>query len=364
MKIFEIVPTLDSGGAERFVVDICNELSKTADVTLVTLHSIETRGFYKNEISDRIRIISLNQKRRLDIKCLLNLNALILREKPDVIHTHLRAFEYLSFSMLLFRKIKYFHTVHSDAFKESGTKLSFCLKKFIFKNDLCEPVTISNISQESFYRAYSLPSSLIYNGRCTSTYSISSSVYNEIQLYRKTNKTRILLNVARIVSLKNQIMMCEIVKELVDADFDVVLLIIGKKETVEIVSAIENLKCENIYLLGEKMNPREYMSLVDAFCLSSEYEGMPISLIEAFSVGLVPICTPVGGIVDMIENGKNGFLSSDLSSFSYRDVVRKFLLMTQDEINTIKQNSLLSFNNFTIEDCANKYLSIFSVSSI
>lgn len=37
-----------------------------------------------------------------------------------------------------------------------------------------------------------------------------------------------------------------------------------------------------MHLLGTKMNPRDYMAAADAFCLSSIYEGMPITLIECF----------------------------------------------------------------------------------
>ena len=41
MKILEIIPQLSSGGGERFVVDLCNELSKEHDVTLMVLHSLD-----------------------------------------------------------------------------------------------------------------------------------------------------------------------------------------------------------------------------------------------------------------------------------------------------------------------------------
>lgn len=42
----------------------------------------------------------------------------------------------------------------------------------------------------------------------------------------------------------------------------------------------------------------------DAYALCSSYEGMPISLIEAIGVGCIPVCTPVGGIVDVVHNGE------------------------------------------------------------
>ena len=49
MKILEIIPQLSSGGGERFVVDLCNELSKEHDVTLMVLHSLDKVDFYLKE---------------------------------------------------------------------------------------------------------------------------------------------------------------------------------------------------------------------------------------------------------------------------------------------------------------------------
>ena len=63
MRILEIIPQLSSGGAERFVVDLCNELSISNDVTLLVFHNLEQYGFYANELSDKVRIISLNKKK-------------------------------------------------------------------------------------------------------------------------------------------------------------------------------------------------------------------------------------------------------------------------------------------------------------
>jgi glycosyltransferase involved in cell wall biosynthesis len=50
-------------------------------------------------------------------------------------------------------------------------------------------------------------------------------------------------------------------------------------------------------------------SLYHVFVLLSDYEGLPISLMESMGVGLVPICTNIrSGISELIDNGKNGIL--------------------------------------------------------
>ena len=66
MKIFEIIPQLSSGGAERFTIDLCNELSKEHDVTLVVLHSVEKFGFYADELSPKVHLVSMNKRMGFD----------------------------------------------------------------------------------------------------------------------------------------------------------------------------------------------------------------------------------------------------------------------------------------------------------
>lgn len=51
----------------------------------------------------------------------------------------------------------------------------------------------------------------------------------------------------------------------------------------------------------------------DIFCLSSNFEGMPITLLEASLAGLPAVSTPVCGAVDLIKDGVNGFLSKSHS---------------------------------------------------
>ena len=59
MKILQVIPHLGSGGAERFVVDLSNELSKQGhEVVLLTFYDLEGKyGFYKNDIKELNRFL-------------------------------------------------------------------------------------------------------------------------------------------------------------------------------------------------------------------------------------------------------------------------------------------------------------------
>ena len=135
MKILEIIPQLSSGGGERFVVDLCNELSKEHDVTLMVLHSLDKVDFYLKEVSNNVRVVSMNKRMGLDIGLLFRVYRYIHREKPDVVHTHLRAIMYIAFAIMRKNGVMYCHTVHSAADKEAGGFfISSGMRKFCRSN--------------------------------------------------------------------------------------------------------------------------------------------------------------------------------------------------------------------------------------
>lgn len=68
------------------------------------------------------------------------------------------------------------------------------------------------------------------------------------------------------------------------------------------------------------------MSELDVFCLASRTEGLPMALLEAMAIGVVPIATPVGGIPDIIRDGIDGFLVER----NVESIAAKILLLVGD----------------------------------
>jgi glycosyltransferase involved in cell wall biosynthesis/O-antigen/teichoic acid export membrane protein len=64
----------------------------------------------------------------------------------------------------------------------------------------------------------------------------------------------------------------------------------------------------DVRFLGELHDPVPYMQAADCFTLPSFTEGQPISLLEAMSVGLPCVATAIGGIAEVLENGRTGVL--------------------------------------------------------
>lgn len=362
MKILEIIPTLSSGGAERFVIDLCNQLLENEDVQLVTFFPFRKNGFYLQNSNSKLNIISLNKKLGLDISIIYKLYKVIKKYKPDIIHTHLNSFIYLAPLAFLFPKTKFFHTIHSEASAESGDFFSSFIRKFLFKIKKIIPITISKESLKSFINYYGFSTHLIPNGRNINkeTLIISSSVQKEINKYCNHKKKPIIVNLARLMNVKRQPLIAKICKRLYQEGHDFIFLMIGRTENTIILEEIKKLKSPCVHILGEKSNPLEYLMAADGFCLFSSREGLPISLLEALATGTIPICTPVGGIKDLICDGENGILAQDLNEQSCYHALKRFLLLTDSQKKQMKSNTIKTFDPYSMNICASNYLKLFS----
>jgi glycosyltransferase involved in cell wall biosynthesis len=77
------------------------------------------------------------------------------------------------------------------------------------------------------------------------------------------------------------------------------------------------------WLTGDDM--AKTFQRADVFCLPSYNEGVPVALLEAMGYGLPVICTPVGGIPDVIENNINGVFVTPGNVTEIADAIVKIL---------------------------------------
>lgn len=359
MKIIEIIPQLSQGGAERFVIDLCNQLSRNHEVILVVLHKLDHYGFFLHDLAANVKLVCMEKELGFDRNLSFKLHRLLKLEKPDVVHTHLRAFTYILYSAFAYTAPNYFHTVHNQSPEEADGKLGLILRKIAFTTHKIVPVTISEDSQRSFEQTYHTNSLLIYNGRppLQQNLQLQKQAEKEMEAFMQKGQCLTILNVARIDTAKNQLTLAQAVHEInAESHKHVELLIIGRKENKEIINQIETLRSPYVHLLGEREEPRHYMDKADAFCLPSIYEGMPITLIECFSVGCIPLCTPTGGIKNMIKDGVNGMLASGgYDKASIKQLLLRFLQLNEQEKENIRKQSMASYKKYTMSTCASEY---------
>jgi glycosyltransferase involved in cell wall biosynthesis len=99
-------------------------------------------------------------------------------------------------------------------------------------------------------------------------------------------------------------------KKLIDEGLKHSVIILGdgeERENLKNQISEENLK-ETFHLLGTKCNPYPYIKNSDFFILPSQSEAYPLVINEALALQKPIISTNVGGIPEMIDDGKDGIL--------------------------------------------------------
>lgn len=357
MNIIQFIHSLGSGGAEKFVVNLSNQLAKEGhDVTICILLNDSNPNwiFNKQFINPNIKFHSMKFSKGFSLKKVTKVCKYIKSQSPDVVHCHLNVIPYIFPLAILKNKIKFIHTIHNVAEKASGLKIQRNINRYFYKSGHITPITISKeckLSFESFYNLHDI--ACIDNGcpaiKASNRYS---SVRQEINQYKKDDQTKVFVHVARFHPQKNQKLLVEAFNELFSKGFDFTLLIIGNYfDSTEEGKALQSHACQNIHFLGEKSNVGDYLLCADAFCLSSIYEGLPISLIEALSCGITPICTAVGGIPDVITDKITGYLSGCTQS-EYIKALEQFYTKPLEK-DFLKEHFK---KHFSIEECTKQYL--------
>ncbi len=346
IRIVHILGAINSGGAERFVVDLCNQLAKNQHyhVDLISLCKNNSDTIL-DEIATSVHYLSFNKNRGFSLLTLVKLTYWLMRNKPNIVHSHLNAFEYLYGYLLLNSRSNFFHTLHSMAQYECPNFFIIrCLRTFFYKYNKVKPITISQNGSETYQQYYHLDNDdIIANGRPQMLLTNKSNAL--IKTYKTSSESFILLHIGRISEEKNQGLLIQAVQKYNQLESrKCKLLIIGtgkKMLTNELMQLAEGDR--QIEFLGLKRNIADYLGIADVFCLSSTCEGMPMVIIEAFSMGCMAVSTAVGGVTQMIEHGKTGFLSNDLSVDNYYHTLKQALLSPNKK--EFKKNCREEFRN-------------------
>lgn len=361
MKIIQLVYNLGSGGAEKFVVNLSNELSSRGyDVEICALNTdegdIELRSFNIRFIGKGVKYHSLGFKKPgFSLRKVIAVCKYLRRSKADIVHCHLNVIPFI-YPLALFSRIRFVHTIHSVAAHATGKGLQFYSDKLFYRIGKIKPVAISEECRKSFDDLLRVNPVCIENGSVSIAPSQKyNEVKREIESYCPSDKTIRFIHVARLSKEKRQEVLVEAFNRLEAKGVDFVLLVLGAYYDSPDGKKLKENACSRIHFLGMKPNVGDYLLESDAFCLTSEYEGLPISLLEALSAGCTPVCTPAGGVCDVVEDGVYGYLSDGFGVADYLNALNRYVS------NPISRNKLSEYfdNNFSMSVCAGKYIGIY-----
>jgi glycosyltransferase involved in cell wall biosynthesis len=116
---------------------------------------------------------------------------------------------------------------------------------------------------------------------------------------------------------------------------------------------------KQVILLGWRKDIPQLLSSIDIFVLTSLWEGLPISLLEAMAAGLPAVVTDTGGVKDVVSEGKTGFLVEprDMESMAERIVMLLSDAVKRRTIGEIARDSL--GDDFTVARMIDNTVSLY-----
>jgi glycosyltransferase involved in cell wall biosynthesis len=125
-------------------------------------------------------------------------------------------------------------------------------------------------------------------------------------------------------------------------------------------AAVESGLEERIVFLGSRSDVAEQLAESQIFVLSSHWEGLPRSIIEAMRAGLPIVATDVGGCKELVAPGENGFLFPKNDEGALLKVLKELLLDQKERERLGKESRKRFLRSFSFDLMFRATLSVYS----
>lgn len=185
------------------------------------------------------------------------------------------------------------------------------------------------------------------------------------------NNNFLVLTVGFVGSRKGYLDILDAVPQVVKTDESVRFVFVGGEErpgeNYPVLSKIKNQKLDKWVLVTGEVHRSKiplYLATADVFLLPSREEGMPIAILEAMRAGRPIITSTVGGIPEMIEDGRSGILIEPENPGKIVDALRR--LLKNDQLREeLAQGAREGFEKkFETHVCINQLASIYNSMSL
>jgi glycosyltransferase involved in cell wall biosynthesis len=249
----------------------------------------------------------------------------------------------------------------------SSPKKGLSAYKYNYKNIL-KTICVSKAVLDSFKKTLKFKNLhklvVVYDGIKTERAKIINS-FNVRKKYNISNDVTIIGNIANHTRAKDLVTFVKTVNHLVNVlnIKNVCFIQIGKegKYSENFLPLIEEYKLEKyIKILGFVENAFSLMPQFNIYLMSSEREGLPITIYEAFYQKTSVVSTKAGGVAEAITHNVNGLLSEIKD---YKDLAKNILiLIKQPKLKDafVEKSYSLILNKFTTKQLAKNTLSVYN----
>lgn len=324
MKILHITNNLWSGGVTTLLEELLSYLSKENEVTLLLLGKNEEK--YNEEKFKNVKIIFLNQNKLYSIENIFKIRKLI--KENDITHSHLFPSQYITIMASLFLDKKIITTEHTTWNRRRNKILFKPLEKFIYKK-YSKIITVSEAARINLINWVGMKEKItaIPNGVDLEKYTNGKNIRNELWDLKENEK--LICMVARFSKQKDQKTLIKAMKLLPD---EIKCIFVGVGETLEEIKkyVLDNKLDNRIKFLGYRNDVEDILNSIDLNILSTNYEGLPLIILETLATGTLMLGSKVEGVDEILkynkflfEKGNEKELAEKIKLFLYDEEIIK-----------------------------------------
>ena len=375
MKIFHIINSINSGGAENVLLKLCSnsqdQNNKHYVVSLIKSDEL-IDSFQKN--CEELFVLNFN-KNFYFIFEFLKLLKIIKRIKPDILigwmyHSSLVAF--FCYKLSNIKKI-YWNIRHTQLIFSKSSLITIIICKLMAIISKFSNINIIYCSDESAYHHFKIgfnnnKSNIIYNGVDVNKFKYSQTKDDYFKIKHNIHKDEFIIGmIANYRPQKNHKLLFESLSLLKNNSKNFKIILAGRNITysnIELLNLIKkNNISENVILLDNVKDVKEILSSFDILLLTSSHgESFSNVLIEAMSTSIPCISTNIGASKFIINDC--GWICDSLSKNKFYDKILNANVLKNNvhDWNLLKNNNRNRVvNNFSLDYMIKKYEGLFNI---
>ncbi|MCD8237985.1 MAG: glycosyltransferase [Clostridiales bacterium] len=334
-KILFVVEAM-GGGVFSYIVDLANSLADKYDMYIAYAVRLQTPSDFKEYFHKNIHLIEVENftrsvKYSKDIRAFFEIKKIAEEIKPDIIHLHSSKAGALGRWAFNGKKTPLFYTPHGYSFlMKNHSTVNRIIYKTIEKISAKRSCMTISCSEGEHQETLKLTKNAVYVDNGINIEEFDSFLSD----IKEKEHPFTVFTLGRICYQKNSLLFNEIAKALPEVRF----LWIGDGELKD------KLTAPNIEITGwlDRKTAISKASSADVFMLTSLWEGLSISLLEAMYMKKPCVVNDVIGNHDVIHNGVNGYVCKEAYEFI-------------ESINNIRAGKNTEMTEAAYNDILNKY---------
>ncbi len=354
IKVLLISASGKTGGGPSHIFLLKELLKDEFDFYLAMPNSNSESKFLHNKKNLDI------SERKISLRDIIRLIIFSRKNSIDIIHAHGKGAGLIGRIIKIFLKkplIYTFHGIHTLCLSRVNRFLYIFYENITgWLDDEKVFVSLSERIQATYLKIFIGKNNTIINNSSKEMQKIKVNQEKHNFNIGIENKKKNIISICRLVDQKNVFEIFEIAKNLQMYNF----VILGNGYLFdEAKNYVELKKINNVYLLGNKKDVFKYLYEADLFLSTSLYEGHPISILEAMSIGLPIVASKVTGNIDTIKNNFSGLFYRLGDINGAINCIEK-VMKNSDFKHKISKNSFLIHRKFfSTKKMKNEYLSLY-----